>query len=100
MGKMECSVTSDLRNYEAIQDKLEQVQTALEHAAEPVFDHIMRHLDSDVIDGALGQISKEEYRHLEEDLGHGPMRDMAHAGLILSDVLERYVMQLAIKEVS
>lgn len=95
-----CRVTADLRTYEAIQDRLEQAQAALEARAEPVFDHIMRHLDSDVLDEAFAQISKEEYSSLEEDIGRGPMRDLAHAGLILSDIVERCVLRMAIKEVS
>lgn len=95
-----CRVTADLRNYEAIQDRLEQTQAAIEAAAEPVFKHIMANLDSDTLDAAFGQLSLDEYRNLEEDLGSGPMRDYAHAGLILKDALERVVMQMAIKEVS
>lgn len=94
------SVEHDLRNMQAIEDMLEQQQAALEARAEPVYKHIMANLDSDTIDGALGQISKDEYRHLEEDLGSGTMRDLSHAGSILDDIVKRYAMQLAIWEVS
>jgi hypothetical protein len=100
MGQMLDGNTAALRIKEREDDRLDREQAMIEARAEPVCLNIMQNLDSDVIDGAFGQLTKDEYASLEEDLGHGVMRDLAHAGSILSDALERYAMQLAVKEVS
>lgn len=98
MGKMIDGNTAALNIEERRQNRLDIEQTRLEEAARPVYMHMMANLDSDVLDGAFQQITLDEYRSLEEDLGSGPMRNLAHAGLILSDALERFVMQQAVKE--
>jgi hypothetical protein len=102
MGKLDDldGNTAALRIKEREDDRLDREQAAIEARAEPVFLNIMQNLDSDVIDGAFGQLTKDEYASLVEDLGHGPPHDLAHIGSILRDALERYAMQLAIKEVS
>lgn len=92
-------VMADLRREELRQDRLEREQAAIEVAAEPVFLHIMKNLDSDILDGAFGQFLMDEYKSMEEDFGHSDMRDPHHGGTIVSNAIERYVMALAIKEV-
>lgn len=99
MGKMLDGNTAALRKHEATEDRLERVQTALEERARPVFEHIMANLDSDVLDAAFQQITKDDYRHLIEDLGSGPMHDLTHGGLIVSDIIKRHVWKLAVEEV-
>ena len=93
------SVEFDLLLYETETDRLDRQQAALEIAAKPLFDLYMCKLDTDVIKDALETLTGDELRHLTEDLSRGPMRDFAHAGLILSDALERYVFKLAMLEV-
>lgn len=60
---------------------------------------LLARVDTDVLRDAFKTINSDDWRHLVEDLGDGTMRDYAHAGLIMRDVLERYLFAEAMKEI-
>jgi len=93
------SAEFDLAQYEARNDRLETEQAALEARAEPEFIFRMKNLDSDVISEALEYLSAEELRSIAEDLAMTDMRDVSHAGLMLSDCVQRFVMRQAMSEI-
>lgn len=91
MDRVPCRVSTE-------QDRLDREQEAIEEAAEPGYISYMTNLDSDIIDAALDGLTLDEYQSLEEDCGHGPMRDAAHAGTIIINAIERYCLQMAIRD--
>ena len=99
MGHMPDGNLAALRIEERRQDRLETEQAALEARAEPVFRHLLQRVDSDVVRLAFEGILDDEYREFAEDLGDGPMRDPNHAGLILTEILQRHLMAEAVREV-
>lgn len=99
MGHPEDGNLASLAKYEREQDRLDAEGAALEARAAPQFIHLMKNLDSDVISEALEFLSADELRELVEDLGMTDLRDLAHAGLVMSDCVQRYVMRQAIEEV-
>ena len=94
--KMEDGNSAALRQHMRDQDDLDRNAKL----AEPQYNFIMSHLDGDDILGAFEELSRDEIESLCEDLGHGDMRDMAHAGMMISDALERFAMKQAIQQVS
>lgn len=100
MDKIPCRVTSELNVYEREQAKIDRIQRAIESAAEPVFLGYMKNLETDDVEEALKGLTGDELKSLAEDLSMTDMRDIAHAGSILSDAVKRYCFQMAIKDVS
>jgi len=87
----------DLNKHERAEEKTERLQAMIEAAAEPAAREAMKYLDSDVLEAAFSQATLDDFRHLEEDL-HPDTKDLAHAGLILHDIVYRYVFQEAVKD--
>lgn len=66
--------------------------------AEKQVRNLLAVVDSDVVRAAFASIADDEWRELAEDLGDGPFRDFAHAGLVLREVLERHLFAEAMEE--
>jgi hypothetical protein len=49
----------------------------------------------DVMEAVKEHLTGEEWDTLAEDLSSTPMRDLSHAGSILSDAVERYARHMA-----
>lgn len=87
------SVEHDLRIYEREQDERDMLGAMAEECAREG----MKYLDSDILEAAFSEATLDDFRHLEEDL-HPDTRDLAHAGLILRDIVYRYLERQAMEE--